>query len=119
MCGPTTGAPPFTQGFGSHLGAFIIESHSIDDGSIRNGAENSRRWVARLRVPRDGSQFGEPESQSSPGRQSFRVFVHARGQANRVGKIQPEYSYGQARRAKPGLQRLTCPLAFSRPAQTA
>ena len=72
----------------------------------------ARARIARLRLRRDGADFGKPEAQPLPDRHRRGVLIQARRQPDRVGEMDSPKLLakrlivdGRAQRGNPGEQR--------------
>src|SRR5215469_7709096 len=106
MFWPGAGFFPTSELLRNRFRAEVIEPHTVDNRFLANGTENTRRRISRLRMPRRSAQFGETESHRFPGRQRFRVFVHASREAERIRKTESKQFHGQFRRAEEQTHRL-------------
>ena len=78
--------------------AGVVEAEPVDDRLVVLQAEHPRLRVARLRPRRGGAHFDEAEAERAERVEVVGVLVQPRGQADRVGKAQPERFHRQVLR---------------------
>ena len=117
MVRPAAGGAPFGQSRRDGFRARIVEAHAIDECCVGHRAKHPGRGIARLRMPGHSAEFDEAEAQRLPHRDRRRVFVHAGGQADRIGKSQTEQLDRQVGRVVKRCQCLTEHFVPAQPAQ--
>ncbi len=80
--------------------AIIVEAHAVDDGAVLDQAEQARARIAGLRARGDAADLDKAETQSQGAAIAFRILVKARGQADRVGKIELPQKLAQGGRGR-------------------
>src|ERR1700719_3866037 len=80
-----------------------IEPHAVDDRLILFEAEQARFWIAGLRSGSDGADLDKPEPEPSHRFSHSGILIEARGEPDRIGKVQPPQALRQDRRV--GLSR--------------
>src|SRR5213593_4132595 len=119
MTWPTAERPPLSDPFRNDFRAGIIEAEPINDRFIRNRPKDTRRRIARLRVPGDRPKFAKAEAQARPGRHCFGIFIHACRQSNWISKPQPKTRGRQVRRAEERFERIASQVTTTCPSQSA
>ena len=98
MTGPTADRSPLGQLSRDCFRAGIVEAHPVDQCFVSNGSEHARSRIAGLRMPGHPPEFTETESENFPHGYCRRLFIHARGEADRIGEGESEELNGQLRR---------------------
>ena len=80
-----------------HRAAGAVEAVAVDDGAVAPQAEEARARIARLRMRRDGADLGEAEAEPQDGIDGLAIFVETRREAERIGKVESEDIYREAR----------------------
>ena len=78
-----------------------VEPHAVDDRLILFEAEHAGFRIARLWQRRDGADLDKSKAKSSHRFRHSGILVKARGEPNRVRKIQPPQALRQDRRVRP------------------
>src|SRR5690606_14462739 len=68
--------------------ASAVEAKPIDDGTMTDQAEHARARVSGLRPRRDRADLGKSEADSQQSIRHAGIFVEARRDADRVGKLE-------------------------------
>lgn len=74
--------------------AFIVESHPVDNGLLRNQAEQAGFVIARLRPRRQRAYFHKAEPGLAEGVHRIRLLVHSGGETHTVGEFHPQDFHG-------------------------
>ena len=80
---------------GDRLRAVVVEAHPVDHRLLARIAEDPRPRVARLGQRGHRPDLDVPEAERRRCGPRTRVLVEARGEADRVGKVEPERLTGR------------------------
>src|SRR2546426_1560241 len=107
MVGPTAKRAPMSKFLGDGFGAGIIEAHAVNDRLIAWHPEQAWLRIAGLRMPGDGAQLSEAETERGPNWDRIGVFVHAGSQAKWVWEFEAKQFNRHRGRAEEGFERVT------------
>src|SRR5258706_15053277 len=77
-----------------NINPHTIQSISIDDCFSSRQAKEARARIAGLGKRRDAAELEEAEAEAGQGIDVLGVLVEARGEAERIGKLQPHRADG-------------------------